>query len=126
MLVSIIINNYNYARFLRAAIDSALGQSYASIEVLVVDDGSTDQSRAIIDSYGDRVKSILKKNGGQASALNAGFAQCQGDIVIFLDADDVLCRMWRNPWPKYSAHNRKRPRSNIGWKSSIKAAIKPA
>jgi glycosyltransferase involved in cell wall biosynthesis len=90
LLVSIIINNYNYARFLCAAIDSALGQSYRSIEVLVVDDGSTDQSRAIIDSYGDRVQSILKKNGGQASALNAGFAQCQGDIVIFLDADDVL------------------------------------
>jgi glycosyltransferase involved in cell wall biosynthesis len=90
LLVSIVINNYNYARFLRAAIDSALSQSYASIEVLVVDDGSTDQSCAIIDSYGDRVKPILKKNGGQASALNAGFAQCQGDIVIFLDADDVL------------------------------------
>jgi len=89
-LVSIIINNYNYARFLRAAIDSALSQSYVSIEVLVVDDGSTDQSRAIIDSYDDRIKPVLKKNGGQASALNGGFAQCQGDSVIFLDADDVL------------------------------------
>ena len=89
-MVSIIINNYNYARFLRAAIDSALGQLYRPIEVLVVDDGSTDQSRAIIDSYGDRVKPVLRKNGGQASALNAGFAECQGDIVIFLDADDVL------------------------------------
>ena len=90
MMASIIINNYNYARFLRAAIDSALGQSHQPIEVLVVDDGSTDQSRAIIDSYGDRIKPVLKKNGGQASALNAGFGQCQGDSVIFLDADDVL------------------------------------
>ncbi len=90
ILVSIIINNYNYACFLRMAIDSALGQSYRPIEVLVVDDGSTDQSRAIIDSYGDRVKSILKKNGGQASTLNAGFARSHGDFVIFLDADDVL------------------------------------
>ena len=89
-LVSIIINNYNYAVFLRAAIDSALGQSYRPIEVLVVDDGSIDQSRPIIDSYGDRVKPILKKNGGQASALNSGFAHCRGDIVIFLDADDML------------------------------------
>jgi glycosyltransferase involved in cell wall biosynthesis len=89
-LISIIINNYNYACFLRMAIDSALGQSYRPIEVLVVDDGSTDPSRAIIASYGDRVKSILKKNGGQASTMNAGFAQCQGDIIIFLDADDVL------------------------------------
>lgn len=72
------------------AIDSALGQSYQPIEVLVVDDGSTDQSRTIIDSYGDRVKSIFKENGGQASTLNAGFAQCLGDMIIFLDADDML------------------------------------
>ena len=91
-MISIIINNYNYARFLRAAIDSALGQSYQPIEVLVVDDGSTDQSRAIIDSYGDRIRPVLKKNGGQASALNAGFAQSQGDSVIFLDA---ACRAAR-------------------------------
>jgi len=89
-LISIVINNYNYACFLQKAIDSALGQSYRPIEVLIVDDGSTDQSRAIIDSYGDRVKAIFKENGGQASTLNAGFAQCLGDMIIFLDADDML------------------------------------
>ncbi len=90
VLVSIIVNNYNYDRFLRAAIDSALGQAYRPVEVIVVDDGSTDQSRDIISSYGSRITPVFKENGGQASALNAGFAQSHGDLIIFLDADDVL------------------------------------
>lgn len=88
--MSIIINNYNYGRFLQEAIDSALGQSYPSIEVIVVDDGSIDQSREIILSYGEPVISVFKENGGQASALNAGFARSHGEVVIFLDADDIL------------------------------------
>lgn len=90
ILASVIINNYNYAPFLRACIDSALGQSYPSLEVIVVDDGSTDDSRAIIAEYGDRVISVMKPNGGQASAFNAGFANSRGDVVVFLDSDDVL------------------------------------
>jgi glycosyltransferase involved in cell wall biosynthesis len=92
-LVSILINNYNYGRFLDAAIASALNQTYPHIEVIVVDDGSTDDSPAIIAGYGgarycDRL--ILKANGGQASALNAGFAASQGDIICLLDADDLF------------------------------------
>jgi glycosyltransferase involved in cell wall biosynthesis len=90
MLASILINNYNYGRFLREAIDSALNQSYPHIEVIVVDDGSTDDSRDIIASYGDRISPVLKENGGQASAINAGFAASHGDVVCFLDADDVF------------------------------------
>ncbi len=89
-LVSIVINNFNYARFVGAAIDSALAQSYAPVEVLAVDDGSTDNSREVISSYGDSVSAIFKPNGGQASALNAGFDASRGEIVIFLDADDLL------------------------------------
>ena len=89
-LVSILINNYNYGRFLREAIDSALSQTYPHIEVVVVDDGSTDESRGIIVSYGDRIKSILKENGGQASAFNAGFINSRGGIVCFLDSDDIF------------------------------------
>ena len=89
-LASIIINNYNYGRFLREAIDSALRQSYSPVEVLVVDDGSTDNSREIIASYGQQVTPILKANGGQASAFNAGFAASRGEFVVFLDADDLL------------------------------------
>jgi glycosyltransferase involved in cell wall biosynthesis len=89
-LASILINNYNYARFLDEAIDSALSQSYPSKEIIVVDDGSTDNSRAIISRYGDRIIPILKENGGQASAFNAGVARCQGDILCFLDSDDFF------------------------------------
>ena len=89
-LVSIIIDNYNYERFLRDTIDSALGQTFADIEVIVVDDGSTDNSADIIRSYSNRVIAVLKRNGGHASAFNAGFSASHGSIVLFLDADDVL------------------------------------
>jgi len=88
--VSVIINNYNYGRFLREAIDSALNQTYPDIEVIVVDDGSTDNSYDVIDSYEDRITPVLKDNGGQASAFNAGFTVSRGEIVMFLDADDYL------------------------------------
>ena len=90
MRASIIIDNYNYGRFLRETIDSALAQTCSHLEVIVVDDGSTDDSRAIIASYGDRVIPVFKENGGQASAFNAGFAASQGGVVFFLDADDTL------------------------------------
>lgn len=88
--VSIIIVNYNYASYVAEAIDSALEQTYPDTEVIVVDDGSTDDSRQIIASYRDRVKSIFKENGGQASAANSGYKECTGSIVIFLDSDDML------------------------------------
>jgi hypothetical protein len=88
--VDIIVNNFNYAPFLEAAIDSALAQDHSPVRVIVVDDGSTDDSRALIASYGDRITPVFQDNGGQASALNAGFARSAGDVVIFLDADDVL------------------------------------
>ena len=87
-LVSVIVNNYNYARFLGEAIDSALAQTYENTEVIVVDDGSIDDSRTVIESYGNRVKAIYKRNGGQASAMNAGFAMARGELIYFLDADD--------------------------------------
>jgi len=89
-LVSIIVNNYNYGRFLHQAIDSALTQTYPNTEVIVVDDGSTDNSREIIATYGNKIIPVLKENGGQASAFNAGFVESHGEIVIFLDADDYL------------------------------------
>ncbi|MGB3509303.1 MAG: glycosyltransferase [Microcoleaceae cyanobacterium] len=87
-LVSIIINNYNYGNFLPEAIDSAFAQTYPNTEVIVVDDGSTDKSREIIHSYEQRIIPVLKENGGQASAFNAGFKACKGQIICFLDSDD--------------------------------------
>jgi glycosyltransferase involved in cell wall biosynthesis len=89
-LVSIIVTSYNYGRFLSAAVDTALNQTYRNIEVIVVDDGSTDNSREIIASYGERILPVLKDNGGQASAFNAGFSLSKGSIIIFLDSDDKL------------------------------------
>jgi glycosyltransferase involved in cell wall biosynthesis len=61
------------------------------VEVIVVDDGSSDGSRSTIERYGRRVRAIFKPNGGQGSALDAGFAQSQGDVVVFVDSDDALC-----------------------------------
>jgi glycosyltransferase involved in cell wall biosynthesis len=85
-----LINNYNYGRFLPEAIDSALSQSYSPVEVVVVDDGSTDGSRDVMAGYGSKVISVLKENGGQSSAFNSGFAHCKGEIICFLDSDDLF------------------------------------
>lgn len=89
-LVSIIIDNYNYGRYLGAAIDSALAQTWKPLEVIVVDDGSTDHSHHVIERYGSRVTAILQPNGGQGAAYNSGFAASRGEWVLFLDSDDLL------------------------------------
>jgi len=89
-LVSIIIPCYNGERFIRDAIDSALGQTYAPVEVIVIDDGSTDRSLEIISSFGDRVRWETGPNYGGAAARNRGLALASGDLVQFLDADDLL------------------------------------
>lgn len=90
MLVSILINNYNYGKYLKSAIDSAINQNYFPTEIIVVDDGSTDQSKDIILSYGTKITSIFKENGGQASAFNAGFKASKGELIFFLDSDDFF------------------------------------
>lgn len=89
-LVSIVLNNYNYAEYLGAAIDSALAQTHANCEVVVVDDGSKDGSRALIEKYGSRIRAILKENGGQASAFNVGIEAAEGVYILLLDSDDAL------------------------------------
>jgi glycosyltransferase involved in cell wall biosynthesis len=90
MLISVLINNYNYGEYINACIDSCLEQSLINKEVIVVDDGSVDNSRSIILGYGSSIKYIFKQNGGQASAFNAGFLACTGDVIVFLDSDDML------------------------------------
>jgi|GEM_PF-1007835 len=90
--VSVIMNNYNYAEYIAEAVESVINQTYRDFELIIVDDGSTDGSRKILNSYHKKyaefVKVILKGNGGQASALNEGYAASKGDVVCFLDSDD--------------------------------------
>jgi glycosyltransferase involved in cell wall biosynthesis len=87
-LVTALICNHNYGRFLAQAIDSALSQTWQPLEVLVIDDGSTDDSRSVIEKYQGRIRAMLKENGGQASAINAGISEARGEIICFLDSDD--------------------------------------
>jgi glycosyltransferase involved in cell wall biosynthesis len=87
--VSVIIPTFNYARFLGEAIDSALAQSYAPLEIIVVDDGSTDATSEVLAAYGDRIRVLRQKNEGVAMARNAGIAAARGDYLAFLDSDDA-------------------------------------
>jgi glycosyltransferase involved in cell wall biosynthesis len=87
--VSVIIPNYNYSQYLGEAIDSVLAQTYSPIEIIVVDDGSTDGSREVLESYGDRVTAIFQQNAGVSAARNNGVSQSHGEFVAFLDADDA-------------------------------------
>jgi teichuronic acid biosynthesis glycosyltransferase TuaG len=87
-LVSVVIPNYNYAHYLQQAIDSVLNQDYEPIEVIVVDDGSTDKSREILRSYGTRIKVIEIHNSGAPTARNFGLMSTRGKYIAYLDSDD--------------------------------------
>jgi glycosyltransferase involved in cell wall biosynthesis len=88
--VSVVILNYNYGHYLKQCIESVLAQEYSPIEMVVVDDGSSDCSRAVIESWPGRLIACFKPNGGMVSSMNRGFELSHGSIVIFLDADDFL------------------------------------
>ncbi|MFB1489379.1 MULTISPECIES: glycosyltransferase family 2 protein [unclassified Thiocapsa] len=90
LLVSVIIANFNYADFVGTAIASALGQTYQRIEVIVVDDGSTDRSFDEISRFLPRIEFIQANHQGQIGACLEGLRRSSGEIVIFLDADDAL------------------------------------
>lgn len=89
-LVSVIMPCFNSARFLKKAIESVLNQSYAKVELIVVDDGSTDDSQNILASYGSAINVILQKNQGACVARNAGLHIAKGEYIQFLDSDDLL------------------------------------
>ena len=92
-LVSLLVANYNYAGYIGAALDSALGQTYDNLEICVCDDGSQDDSVAVIEGYARRdarIRLTSKANGGAASALNVAYAMSRGEIVCLLDADDIF------------------------------------
>jgi glycosyltransferase involved in cell wall biosynthesis len=92
-LTSVLMVNYNYARFIEEAIESVIDQSYKNWELIICDDGSTDESVEIVESIcktEERIKLIKKENGGVASALNMGYSKCKGEIICLLDSDDVF------------------------------------
>src|SRR5688500_1347785 len=87
-LVSVIIPNYNYAHYLPQAINSVLAQTYSQVEIIVIDDGSTDDSVTVLRSYGDRIRWLQQPNQGVSAARNVGAHNTKGELVAFLDADD--------------------------------------
>src|SRR5437870_11720 len=87
--VSVIIPNYNYAHYVSQAIDSVLAQTYPHREVIVINDGSTDNSAEVLRSYGDSIRWIDQENRGQSVARNRGIEESRGDLVAFLDGDDA-------------------------------------
>ena len=87
--VSIIIPVYNGEKYLKEAIDSALNQTYDNIEIIVVNDGSTDNTDNICKTYGDKIKYIVKENGGVSTALNVGIKNMTGDYFSWLSHDDL-------------------------------------
>ncbi len=96
--VSVVIPSYNHALFLAGAVGSVLCQTYSPVEIIVVDDGSTDHTREVVAAYGERVRYIHKLNAGLAAARNTGIAASRFQFVAFLDADDewlpdMLCRI---------------------------------
>lgn len=87
--VSVIIPTYNYERFVVAAVESALEQSYRNLEILVVDDGSTDRTQARLAPYEGRIRYIYQDNRGLSAARNTGIRAARGDLIAFLDSDDL-------------------------------------
>jgi glycosyltransferase involved in cell wall biosynthesis len=89
-VISVVIPNYNNGSLLAAAIESALNQTFRAVEIVVVDDGSTDDSRQVIERYRPPIQAIFQPNRGPAAARNAGIRAACGEYIQFLDADDLL------------------------------------
>jgi glycosyltransferase involved in cell wall biosynthesis len=88
-LVTAIVPTYNYGRFVTQAVESVLAQTYPNVEILVVDDGSTDDTRERLRPYADRIRYIYQENQSVAAARNTGIQAAKGDLIAFLDADDL-------------------------------------
>ena len=92
-LVSIIIPVYNSEMYIKKCLNSVVSQTYKKLEIILVDDGSTDNSSQICDNYADndnRIKVIHQSNGGQASARNNAIKFANGDYILYVDSDDIL------------------------------------
>lgn len=88
---SVLIDTYNYGQYIEEAVQSVLAQNFPAVEreILVVDDGSTDDTGERLKKYGDAIRYLRKTNGGQASAFNFGFEHTRGEVIALLDADDI-------------------------------------
>ena len=100
MRATILINNFNYAAYLGEAIDSALAQDWDDVEVVVVDDGSTDGSAEVLDAYADRVVVVRKPNGGQASAFNTGFEKATNAELKPVKLENTMAFMFETHFPQ--------------------------
>jgi glycosyltransferase involved in cell wall biosynthesis len=89
--VSVVIPTYNCAKFLGRTIDSALRQTYRDFEIIVVDDGSTDGTQALVAAYEESVRYVYQTNQGASAARNAALSRASGELIAYLDADDL----WR-------------------------------
>lgn len=90
--VTIITASFNYGQFIAEAVRSVISQTYPGCKIVVVDDGSTDDTEAIVRGFGERVKYVHQENGGVSKARNRGVAESTGDLIAFLDADDWWLR----------------------------------
>ena len=87
--ISVIIPTYNYGRFIKEAVESVLKQTFPVAEIIVVDDGSTDNTEEIVKALGEKVRYIKQENNGVGAARNNGVKNSYGDLIAFLDADDL-------------------------------------
>lgn len=86
--ISVVIPTYNYDRFIAQTVDSVLAQTYSNYEIIVIDDGSCDRTKEILSSYGDKIRYVFQSNQGLSKSRNRGIELAQGELVVFLDADD--------------------------------------
>ena len=91
--VSVIIPNYNGEKFIKEAIDSVLNQARVNVEVIVVDDGSTDNSKDLLEAYGNRIKVFFQENKGAPAARNLGIKNASADFIKFLDSTGKELRL---------------------------------
>src|ERR1700755_3416890 len=88
-LVTIVTPSYNQGHFIRATIESVLSQNYSNVEYIIMDGGSTDQTASVVKDYASRLKFISEKDRGQSHAINKGFQMARGNVLAWLNSDDL-------------------------------------
>jgi glycosyltransferase involved in cell wall biosynthesis len=119
-MVSVVVPTYDRARIVGAAIESVLGQTYQNVEVIVVDDGSTDDTRSVVERYGPRVRYVYQPNSGVTAARNLGFANARGEFIALLDSDDKFL-----PWKLEAQVRLLQAHSDVGMVWTDMTAVSP-